>query len=171
MQTEALYSLLFKTANDHLEATLDGVDDALANQVPEKTVGTIGAQYVHILTSEDAIINGLLKGGAPLFASTFAGRIGAPQAPQLFTWGEWGRTTQVNLAEARAYAQAVYASVYAYLAGQTAATLGEIVDLTQAGLGQMPRAVVLEIALRQPYVHAGEISALKGLNGLKGYPI
>jgi hypothetical protein len=171
MQTEALYTLLFKTANDHLEATLADVTDELANTVPEKVVATIGAQYIHILTSEDAIVNALLKGGAPLFATQFAGKIGTAQPPELFTWGEWGRTSKVNLAEARTYAQAVYSSVYEYLSAQTAASLGEIVDLTAAGLGQMPRAVVLEIALRQPYLHAGEISALKGLHGLKGYPI
>jgi hypothetical protein len=171
MQSQALYALLFKTANDHLEATMADVTDAVANWVPAQTVATIGAQYVHLVTSEDVIVNGLLKGGAPLLATTFAGKIGAATAPQLFTWGDWGRSTKVNIAEARAYAQAVYASVDAYVNAQTAESLGEIVDLSAAGLGAMPRAVVLEIALRQPYVHAGEISALKGLQGLKGYPI
>ncbi|MFN8371583.1 MAG: DinB family protein [Anaerolineae bacterium] len=171
MQSEALYTLLFKTANEHLEATVADVNDDVANWVPEKTVASIGAQYVHILTSMDAIVNALLKGGAPLMATTFAGKIGAAEAPQLFTWGEWGRSSKVNLAQARAYAQAVYASIYDYLSGQTDESLAETVDLTGAGLGVMPRAVVLEIALRQPYVHAGEISALKGLQGMKGYPV
>ena len=170
MQTQALYALLFKTANDHLEATMADVTDAVANWLPEKTVASIGAQYIHILTSEDVIINALLKGGAPLMASTFAGKIGS-EPPQLFTWGEWGRSVKVDLAAARQYAQAVYASVEAYLNTQTADSLAETVDLTGAGLGVMPRAVVIELALRQPYLHGGEISALKGLQGLRGYPM
>lgn len=170
MQTQALYALLFKTANDHLEATMADVTDAVANWLPAQTVSTIGAQYVHLVTSEDGIINGVLKGGAPLLATAFAGKIGAATAPQTFTWGDWGRSTKINLAEARAYAQAVYASVNEYVSQQTAESLGEILDLTAAGFGAMPRAAVLEIALRQSYVHAGEISVLKGLQGLKGYP-
>lgn len=171
MQTQDLYKQLFKTAHDHLEATLMDVTEEVANWIPDKVVSSIGAQYVHTLTSEDNVVNGLLKGGAPLMATTFAGKIGTSEAPILFAWEAWGRTSPINLSEARAYAQAVYASVNEYLNTQTEASLAETVDLTAAGLGVMPRSVVLEIALRQPYVHSGEISALKGLQGLKGYPV
>jgi hypothetical protein len=171
MQTQDLYTQLFKTANDHLEATMADVTEEVANWVPEKIVASIGAQYVHILTSQDTVVNALLKGGAPLMATTFAGKIGTNEPPKLFAWEEWGRTSKINLPQARAYAQAVYASIYEYLRTQTGASLAETVDLTAAGLGVMPRAVVLEIALRQPYTHSGEISALKGLQGLKGYPV
>ena len=170
METQVLYAALFKTANDHLEAIMSDVTEEVANWLPEGIVSSIGAQYVHIITSEDAIVNLLLKGDAPMMATTHAGKIGTEEPPELFTWGQWGRTSPVNLEEARTYAQAVYASVNEYLATQTADSLAEMVDLTSVGFGLMPRHVVLELALRQPYIHGGEISAVKGLQGLKGYP-
>lgn len=169
MQSEILLNMLFQSAHEILEGVMADVDNTIANWLPDKIVGSIGAQYVHVLTSEDAIINAILKGGAPLMATQFAGKIGTPSAPELFKWGEWGRTTQVDVVAAKAYAQAVYAATSEYVCSLTADQLGEVLDLTQAGLGQMPRAVVLSIALQQPYVHSGEISALKGLQGLKGY--
>jgi len=171
MQSEMLFNLLFKSAHDTLEGVMTDVTDAIANWVPSTVVATIGAQYIHAVTSEDAIVNAILKGGAPLMATTFAGKIGAPSAPELFKWSEWGRTVKVDVTAAKAYAQAVYASTAEYIGSLNAEKLGEVLDLTAAGLGQMPRAAVLSIALMQPYVHGGEISALKGLQGLKGYAI
>ena len=110
MQSEVLFNMLFNSAHETLEGVMSDVDNTVANWIPEKIVGTIGAQYVHVLTSEDVIINAMLKGGAPLMATSFAGKIGAPSAPELFTWGEWSRTTKVDVAAAKAYAQAVYAA-------------------------------------------------------------
>lgn len=171
MQSEILLNMLFSSAHEVLEGVMQGVDNTIANWVPEKVVATIGAQYVHVLTSEDAIVNAILKGGAPLMATSFAGKIGTATPPELFTWGEWGRTSKVDVAQAKAYAQAVYASTAEYVASLNAEKLGEVLDLTQAGFGKMPRAAVLAIALQQRYVHGGEISALKGLQGLKGYAV
>ena len=88
MQSEILLNMLFSSAHEVLEGY--GVDNTVANWLPEKVVDTIGAQYVHILTSEDAIVNAILKGGAPLMATSFAGKIGAAIPPELFKWGEWG---------------------------------------------------------------------------------
>ena len=171
MQSEVLFNMLFNSAHETLEGVMSDVDNTVANWIPEKIVGTIGAQYVHVLTSEDVIINAMLKGGAPLMATSFAGKIGAPSAPELFTWGEWSRTTKVDVAAAKAYAQAVYAATAEYVSSLNAEKLGEVLDLTSAGLGSMPRAALLGIALQQSYVHAGEMSALKGLQGLKGYTV
>ncbi len=169
MQSEAVFQMLFQAAHEQMEAVMTDVTDSIAHVVPPGVVSSIGAQYVHALTSEDFVINVALKGGAPLLATTFAGKIGSADVPQLFTWGQWGRTVKVDVAQAKAYAQAVYASAREYLTTLTPAQVGEVVDLTQMGLGQMPRAALLNIALQQVLSHSGEISALKGLQGLKGY--
>jgi hypothetical protein len=169
MKSEVLYNVLFKSAHDSMEEVMADVTDKIANWLPEKIVATIGAQYVHAVTSEDAIVNAILKGGAPLMATKFAGKIGAASAPELFSWGEWGRAVKVDVSAAKAYAQAVYAATAEYVGNLNAKALGEILDLSHMNLGHMPRAAVLSIALTQPFVHSGEISALKGLQGLKGY--
>jgi hypothetical protein len=168
----ALLQLQFKSAHDFLENTLGSAAAEVINHVPDAPLlSTIGAQYLHILTTEDVIFNVVLSSGVPLLATTFVGKIGATEPPNLFTWHQWGRTHRVDLEAARVYAQAVYTATDAYLATVTPESLETIIDLTSIGFGQMPRAALITIALQNIYTHTGEISTLKGLQGLKGYPI
>jgi hypothetical protein len=69
------------------------------------------------------------------------------------------------------YAQAVYASTEEYLNSLTPADLDAPADLTSVGMGTMPLATFLLTALLgNNYAHTGEISTLKGMQGLRGYP-
>lgn len=168
----ALLQLQFKAAHDFLEATLGSISAEVVNYVPEAPALTsIGAQYLHILTTEDVIVNVILASGVPLLATSFAGKIGAVEPPHLFTWQKWGRTFRVDLNTARTYGQAVYAATDAYLKTVTPETLDDIMDMSAIGFGHIPRAAVITTALQNVYIHTGEISTLKGLQGLKGYPI
>jgi DinB superfamily len=151
-------------AHAWLEETLQGVTDELANAVPAGKVATIGGQYAHVVTFEDYFFNALLKGGAPLMMSESAG-ISAP--PPMGPWEEWGRSVKVNLAEQQAYAQKVYASVDAYLAGVKDADLARDIE---APFAKLPLGEFLRIVILNAQLHAGEISCLKGLRGLQGYP-
>jgi hypothetical protein len=170
MQSPAVFQMMFQLAHEQLEAVMADVTSEVAHYLPAGVVSSIGAQYIHAVTSEDAIVNAILKQGAPLMATEFAGRIGSTEAPQLFTWGEWGRTVKADVAQAKAYAQGVYASTQAYVATLTPEAVGEMLDLTQMGMGMVPRAGLLYQALQQILIHTGEISTIKGLQGLKGYP-
>jgi hypothetical protein len=49
--------------------------------------------------------------------------------------------------------------------------VGEIVDLTELTLGHITRRAAISVMLENIFVHAGEISCLKGLQGLTGYVI
>lgn len=153
-----------KGAHEWLEATLQGVTDELANAVPAGRVATIGANYSHVVTFEDYFFNALLKGGAPIMMSEDAG-ISSP--PPMGPWEEWGRTVKVSLAAQQAYAQAVYASVDDYLAACKDVDLaGEVV----APFATLPLGEFVRIIILNAHLHAGEISCLKGLHGLQGYP-
>ena len=78
----------------------------------------------------------------------------------------------VDLPGMQAYIQAVYAATDYYLSSLTPEDLDQTVDLSSIGIGQVTRAWVLS---RLVIGHAdnicGEISCLKGLQGMQGYPI
>lgn len=129
-----------------------------------------GAHYAHHVQGEDGVFNGLLQQKEPLMAGAFAGKIGTEAPAPQGDWSEWARNTGVNLEDARAYAQAVYESTDSYLASLTDADLDGDLDLSSFGIGTKPLSYMLDIMLLDTAVHTGEISAVKGLQGLQGYP-
>jgi len=87
----------------------------------------------------------------------------------------WCRRVRVDLPAFRAYAKAVYEATDAYLATLPAALpdaeLSREVDLSAMGMGKKTVGFVLDNALLgHAYCHCGEISAIKGVQGKKGYP-
>jgi hypothetical protein len=78
------------------------------------------------------------------------------------------RVRRVDLAACRAYAKAVYAQSEAFIAAADDATLlGEV----HTPMGAMPLAVAFEaLVIGHCNQLAGEISAIKGAFGLRGYP-
>lgn len=160
----------FKFAHEWLEGTMQGVTDEVAHWLPPGEPAMIGAEYAHTLVTEDFLVNAAVRGAAPLMMTSFADKTGFPLPPQ-GDWKEWGRSVQVDLAAARAYAQAVYAATDAYLATLTDADICEEIDARELGLGQSPRWDVLSIVLLDLHAHSGEIAVLKGLQGLRGYPV
>ena len=53
----------------------------------------------------------------------------------------------------------------------TDADLEGVQDYSATGFGEMPTADFLAILLTHVCIHSGEISAAKGLQGHKGYPV
>lgn len=152
-----------------LEATLQGVTPEQAHWKPAGKANPIAASYAHVVCGEDAIVNVMLKGGAPLMATSWAGKTGASEPPPPDDkWFDWGRRVKVDLNAMRKYAQAVYANTDAYLASVKESDFSK---LMQGPTGQMPLLAFLNILVTHPRDFTGEISAVKGLQGLKGYPM
>ncbi|MGB6411445.1 MAG: DinB family protein [Candidatus Deferrimicrobiaceae bacterium] len=168
-----------KTINELLEGTVDDVTQEQAHWIPPGVAMPIGATYAHVVVSQDGVINGMLKGGAPLFASKYAGKTGLsemppdfdPEKPGLPDWSAWSRKVKVDLPAFRKYAQAVYAASDEYLATLRGKDLDRPIDLTALGFGQSTVGFLVNNAvLGNAFTHCGEISCLKGLQGKKGYP-
>jgi hypothetical protein len=69
------------------------------------------------------------------------------------------------------YAQAVYVATDEYLAGLEESDLERIIDLTEQNYGKWTLAAyILNFVLAHVRDIMGEISALKGVYGLQGYP-
>jgi hypothetical protein len=132
-----------------------------------------------VIFSEDATINGMFKGQAPLFASGWAGKTGVSELPPMLDplkpgfpdWREWGRRVRVDMEKVRPYAKAVYAASEGYLLSLGDGDLDRPVDLSALGLGQSTlRFVLINGILGNALTHCGEISCLKGLQSMRGYP-
>ena len=149
-----------------------GVTDEVAHRQPGRKAHPIGSRYAHLVVSEDMMINGLLKGGVPMFTISWAGKTGLkdPQA-ELMTTLEWAQTVRVDLKAMNKYAQAVFETTDAYLGTLTEEDLDRVVDLTEQNQGKWSLgASLITYVLSHVRDIMGEVSALKGVYGMQGYP-
>lgn len=166
-------------ANGMLEGVIAGITSEHVHWIPPGIANPIGAQYAHVLIGKDGFIHMRMKGVAALFATTWADKIGMSELPpmpnldakELPDWSEWARRVQIDLPAMQEYAKAVYASIDEYLVSLTDANLENIVDLSHWGIGEVTHGWMLSmVLLNDTIAHTGEISCLKGLQGLQGYP-
>ena len=179
MSTSALLRGQLAGAHQQLDAIVADVGAARAHWAPPGKAHPIGALYAHVLLYEDLILHFLVRGQPPLFLGAWEGRAGVDSLPPLpnpqtggVDWSEWARRARFDLAGLRAYAQAVYAASDATLATLGDDDLARPVDLGWLGLGQPPLRWVVEVfMIAHAYAHTGEISGVKGLQGLRGYAL
>ncbi len=176
MDTSTVLREQIEGAHSVIEDTMADVTEEQAHWPPPGKANPLGATYAHAVLSEDFMVNGLLKGAAPLVAGEWAGRAGLSEPPPMPDQGEdvfarWFRSVRVDLPALRQYAQAVYKNTSEYVGSLQAADLDRTMDLASMGLGTQTVAWVLgNIIVWHVDAHCGEISCLKGLQGAKGYP-
>ena len=170
MNAVAVFRQDLQWAHELLEMVMADVTPEQTRWLPPGIANPLGATYAHAVVAEDAVINGLLGGGTPLFASTWAGRSGVSE-PQMVQTAEWSRNVKVDLPALREYAQAVYAASNNYLDSLIDEDLERTLNLSADGFGQKPVSWALT-ALVVSHLNnmAGKISVLKGIQGAKGYP-
>jgi DinB family protein len=153
-----------------LEMVMADVTEEQARWTPPGIANPIGAMYAHALLAVDGMVNGLLKGGAPRFATEWAGQLG-DLPPQMQVTFDWARGLQPNLPALRQYGQTVMVDADQYLSQLSESDLDRVVDLSSVGLGARSVGWIWN-ALVASHLNnmAGEISALKGVQGLQGYP-
>ena len=174
MDAISLLRQQLRDAHGLLEETMKDVTAEQAHWAPPGIANPLGANYAHLILSEDSVINGLLKGSAPLAMSTWASKLGlsAPPPPPTEPWDKWGRQVRVDLAALREYAQAVYKASDEYLASLNGDGLNRPVDLSTFGAGEQTVGWLLSnVVVGHVSGHCGEVACLKGLQGAKGYPI
>ncbi|MCB0045665.1 MAG: DinB family protein [Caldilineaceae bacterium] len=165
-----LFRTQYKNSLNWLVGTLDGTTSDVFTQIPGDRIPPISAQLVHIFTGADFFVLGQAAQQAPLITSSFADKSGIGELPP--PGGdlvEWSRTAQIDRERVLAYGQAVYAAIDDYLASLTDDDLDQMRDL--GSMGEQPVSWILNIILLNTFSHTGEISCIKGLNGLKGYPM
>ena len=153
-----------------LGAMMDECDEgALHKTLPQATVTSIASIYAHAIFSEDFITQGMLKGTAPIYKTDgWEAKTGVamPATPGMNP--EWAATVKMDLPAFREYAKAVHAATNAYLDSVSDADLQ---TKLQTPIGEQTKEwVVANLLGTHLPQHAGEIAALKGVQGLKGLP-
>jgi len=164
-----------KNARESFEGTAVDLKEEDLHKSPGGVAFPLGATYAHLIFSEDAIVQGMLQGKAPLSETDWKNETGASMPfPAIdANWEtankEWSNNVQIDLGKIREYAKTVYAATDSYMNSLTEEDLEKEVDL-----GPMGKKTVVEIIYAFLIAHTnqltGELSALKGVHGLKGYP-
>lgn len=155
----ALLRWQFRRAHDLLDTTVERLNTETVHRHPPGTAAPVGACYAQIVLCEDLSVNGVLAAGMPLALSSWVGRTGLSELPQLARladWRTWARRVRLDLAELRPYARAVYAATDTYLA----ALPDEALDLARSDTPAcLLSALLLTLAMRH-----GEIACLLALD-------
>jgi hypothetical protein len=166
-----------RAAHDLLEALMMDVTSEAAQWMPPGQANPLGATYVHVVLFEDRTVNGVLRRDRPLYETTWADKMGlsdpmpAYGGPEWDTYLDWTRKVRVDLSPFREYARAVYEATDRYLASLKPEDLDHQLDLSGVGMGKESLGWVLGRRLVGHVDNiSGEISCLKGLQGLRGYP-
>lgn len=146
-----------------LKPSVDGMDDAQYNFTPPGTANSVAHSHAHVISSLDFFVNGILRGQQPSW-SAFAAEHGLPANPLEL----WKHDGQVPLAPMIEYQKRTLDDVLAYVSTLTESDLDREVDTRF--FGKQTVAFVLQLAGMHTAGHAGDISAVKGFQGLKGLP-
>jgi len=155
-----------------LEGTMAEIDEKRARAAMPGVLNPIAATYGHVVTGEDGFVQGLIRGQSPLFATAWAGRTGLSEPPpEGGDWHAWAARVRVDLGALRAYAAAVGEATDAFVGSLTPGDLDRAVDLSAFGFGERTLGWVLGAGvLGHVLSHWGEICALNGVHGGRGFP-
>lgn len=164
-----------KSSREIFEGTAADVLDKDVHKDPGGKALPIGSVYAHLFFSEDAIVQGMMQGKTPLYKSSWKDKTGTDQPmPKMDAeWSvnneKWARSVKIDLPELRKYGQAVYAATDQYVASLKDEDLEKELDLGAWGKKTIAD-MLLGFLVGHTFSLAGEISALKGIQGAKGYP-
>jgi hypothetical protein len=166
------YSLGF--AFDILEQLVTDLTQEQADWMPPGSANPIGALYWHTVMYVDEIVHDWAMGQASLRQSAGWQEkvvIASPPVNPEDPMGEARATRvglRVDLPALHDYAHATAQTLQGWVASLAPEDLERTVDtpIGRLNLGQMLEVFVIW----HINVHSGEISALRGLQGLKGYP-
>lgn len=138
------------------------------NWQPPGSANRIGAICLHLIASEDSYIHSVIQGKPRLWdTEDWGAKMDINPPPGRGNWeGIKGKTVPLELV--LAYQRVVLAATDAYLAALTDEELVRRVNFIG---GEQPVADILATMVVHTSFHVGEISALKGVQGLKGLPI
>src|SRR5437870_775420 len=137
---------------------------------PRASEATVASAMAHVVFAEDNLIHGIFQGKQPLATTTFTGKTGISE-PSMMNSPEWVKSVRLDLGPFREYTAAVFNATEQYIAALKESDLDRELDLTNWGMGKVSLGWGFAVLLIG-HIHdiTGEISALKGAQGFKGYP-
>ena len=170
MNTVELIQYALGNAFGILEQVVGDLDQAQADWLPPGVANPIGALYWHTMSGADEIVHRWVL-GQPALSQRDAWQdkvLVAAAAPGEEDPVAQMRAIRVDLPALHDYARATSQAVQGWVASLTPEDLDRSVDTP---IGELNLAQVLEtFVIWHINSHCGEISALKGCQGAKGYP-
>lgn len=163
-----------KEAHMYFEQTMEGVTNEVAAYMPRGVANPIAGLYAHLVFSEDFFISFFFKKSTALYDGEWKDKTGISEL-QPTEWEKeyprWLKSVKVDIAKAREYANAVYKVSEDYVAGLTDEDLMKEIDMSMFHMGNRTIGNVLSsMVVGHARDIMGEVSAIKGVQGLKGYP-
>jgi hypothetical protein len=157
-------------ANVHsqIDTVMKDITDEIFNWPPSGAISPISAIFIHMLTAEDYFIQSIIQGKLPCWVTQeWDRKIDVPIVPeQGRSWEEF-KTIQIQVAPVLSYEQIIRVATDGYLVDLTVDELDKQVNF----LGEeLSVAEVLIKLVVHSASHAGEIAAVKGMQGIKGLP-
>jgi hypothetical protein len=143
-----------------------------ADWQPPGIANPVGAMYWHAISGADDVVHRWALGQEPLRQRDgWDDRVLTVSVPEPEHGGDslaYMRAIRVDLPALHDYAKAVAEALQGWLGSVTLEELGRTIDTP---IGKYTLAQVLDLfVMWHINVHCGEISALKGCQGAKGYP-
>ncbi|MCX7856033.1 MAG: DinB family protein [Anaerolineae bacterium] len=143
-----------------------------ADWTPPGIANPIGATYWHAVSSADEIVHKWIRGEEPLYQKGGWHEkvliVSVPEPEHGGDYFAYMRAIRVDLAALHAYTGAVAEAIQGWLASLALEDLGRELDTP---IGKLNIGQVLEtFVIWHINAHCGEISALKGCLGVRGYP-
>lgn len=164
-----------KSAREVFMGTAGDITSEQLHVAPGGLAIPLGATYAHMVLSEDMLIHQMLQKKEPLMAGEWKEKTGVdkPMPPWDANYEtanrEWSAAVKVDLELLRAYQAAVFAATEEYISGLSDADLNTEVDMGDWGKYTVG-TFIGNLIIGHMWSLTGEISALKGLQGVKGYP-
>ena len=146
-----------------LDRCVEDIDEGQYNWKPSGTCNPISKLHAHVLATTDFFATSLLQGQAPTW-SEVASKAGLP--PNMMEI--WGSDATISLSVMRDYAKTLRESVLAYIDSLSDEDLSRQVETRFRGTQNV--GWVLQLIGSHTANHTDEISAVKGMQGLKGLP-
>lgn len=171
MNAIQLLKIQLEGAHNLQESTMADVDEKSANFKNIGKAYPVGAAYVHSVMCEDIILatmiakkDMVLKEGEDIGLSE-----PMPSFAEFDKNEAWMQNVTVDLEKFKPYAQRVYKATSEYIESLKEEDLDKELDLGDWGKHTLADMLSNFIILHTANV-TGEISAIKGVQGLKGYP-
>jgi hypothetical protein len=163
MDTLALLNFQATMAHDLLTQVFAPVTPIQgAWRLEGSTANAITPTVLHVYTSEDRLISGVMGRPTLWESGEWGARLGVDPA------NPWAMAPLDDLAPCREYASAVRAATMALLPTLDAAALDRAIP-TPRGARPLGEALSFALVLNK-VVHLGEIAALMGCQGERGFP-
>lgn len=164
---DALSLLRFQVAGARRDfnGVLSDVTQEMLDWTPPGTANSIAGLVLHTVVGQDRVVMARIQ-ARPILLETWAPRLNV--APDFRLTPENAKLLRVDLGALREYVAAVEAAVDAYLA--TLHSDADLDRIVEGFRGPVPQGQTLSVMLvTHVFEHTGEISALKGVQGARGY--